>query len=167
IPCMASCLLLGGVSIAQILMNNAYLSRFYPGDSLYREEAYWGFLWLRTVQVAEALTTLLVIGCLLFALWQVVCLHTGALRGADTDLDFSSRAGCSLRRELKKQLWTVFALFAVAAVAQSVYAWLQLKQPWVWIIALVWSVLAIGKLIFTVKDILEEAQERYRDDFGV
>lgn len=166
LPCAASCLLLGGVSVAQALINNAYLSRFYPGDSLYREEAYWSFLGLRAVQVAEALATLLVIGCLLLALWQVVCLHTGPLRGTESDAEFSARAGSSLRRELKKQMWIVFALFFVAAVAQSLYTWMQLEHPWMWIIALVLWIFAIGKLIFTVKDILEEAQERYREDFG-
>ena len=164
LPCVASCLLLGGVSIAQILLNNAYLSRFYPGDSLYREEAYWGFLGLRAVQIGEALATLLVMGCLLWALWQVICLHTGPIRNASTEFDV--HAGLSLHMELKKQLITVFALFAVAAVVQSVHAWLQLQHPWLWIISLMWSALAIGKLIFVIKDILEEAKDRYREDLG-
>ena len=150
-PCVLSCLLLGGISVAQILLNARYSERFYPGDALYRADAYEMFLGLRLVQIGEALATLLVMGCVLYLLWQILLNCT---EGAEQNSLHG--ANHSLLREMKKQCLVTFGLFAAAAVAQSFHAWLQLKHPWLWIVAFAWSVLAIGKLIFLLKDILEE-----------
>jgi hypothetical protein len=161
LPLLTSSLVLSGVSLAQLLLNRRYMSRFYPMDSLYREEPYHQFLVLRLVEVAEAFCTLLTALLLLHVLWQVVCRHTGAKENASGDSAFLGRVNRGLHRELRGQLTVTGVLFLCAAVAQGADAWLQLQVSWLWVVALAFSIAAVGKLFFLMKDIREEVGFRY------
>lgn len=161
LPLMIASLNLSGVSLAQILLNRSYMSRFYPMDALYREEPYNQFLILRLVEIAEAVSTLLTALLLLQVLWQIICRHTGTVEGAGSDTAFLGRVNRGLHRELRRQLLVTGGLFLLVALAQSADAWLQLQVTWLWVVALGLSVAAVGKLWFLMKDIREEVGFRY------
>ena len=161
VPLMLSSVLLSGVSLTQILLNRRYMSRFYPMDSLYREEPYNQFLMLRLVEIAEAACTLLTAWLLLEVLWQIVRRHTGALGSGGEDSSFLGRVNLGLHREMRGRLIVTGVLFLLAAVAQGAVAWWQLKITWLWVVALGLSLFAIGRLLFLMKDIREEVGFRY------
>lgn len=164
VPLLLSSVLLSGVSLTQILLNRRYMSRFYPMDSLYREEPYNQFLMLRLVEIAEAACTLLTAWLLLEALWQIVRRHTGALGSEGEDASFLGRVNLGLHRELRGRLTVTGGMFLLAAVVQGADAWCQLKINWLWPVALALSLFAIGRLWFLMKDIREEVGFRYGHD---
>ena len=161
LPLVLSSLTLSGISLAQILLNQRYMSQFYPMDALYREEPYNQFLVLRLVEIAEAVCTLVTVLLLLQVLWQVVCRHTGAQENSAEDVAFLGRINQGLHREMRRQLIVTSVLFLLAAMVQSADAWLQLQVSWLWVVALALSVVAIGKLWLLMKDIREEVGFRY------
>ena len=161
LPLLVSSLALSGVSLAQILLNRRYMSRFYPSDSLYREEPYNQFFVLRLVEIAEAVCTLLTAILLLQILWQIVCRHTGAKETDTEDPAFLGRVNRRLHRELRRQLTVTGVLFLLAALAQGADAWLQLQVSWIWVVALALSIAAVGKLWLLMKDVREEVGFRY------
>ncbi|MBR3894017.1 MAG: hypothetical protein IKJ35_02605 [Clostridia bacterium] len=160
--CRAACVGLGAVSLAQIIVNSWFLSRFLPEASLYQTDAYYAFLAVQVLEAAEAIVALIFFYTLLKVVFEwmrdeISVEYTGDTRAAD----LSQKATARLHREFARRFDVTFILFFAATVANVVDAFLQLDYGWIWLISLAFSFAAVWIFWSLVHDLMSEIKDRY------
>lgn len=161
-PCKRACIALGIVSVGNLFLNVSYLARFLPEASLYQADAYWHFFAWRVAGVCEALVTLIAVGMLLQTLWGIVRVHTEVNYGKNA-VAISADATDRLHRDFEKRLKIIFVIFLLAGIANAADAVLFLSIPWIWIIALVLSIVGIWMLSSFLHELSQHIQNRYQN----
>ena len=161
--CNAACLLLGTVSLAQIIVNAWFLKDFLPEASLYQTDAHYRFLAVRVLDAAEAVATLIFVASLLKILFELVRTETAVeyTGGADAER-LSYYATERLHREFEKRFVAIFVLFAAAAAVNLLDAFLQLKYGWLWLISFALSFAAIWLFYSMIYELTSEIKNRYQ-----
>jgi len=160
--CRVACIGLGMVSLAQILVNAWFLSRFLPEASLYQTDAYHAFLVVRLLEAAEAIVTLIFVRMLLKIIFEwmrdeITVEYAGDARAAE----LSQRATKRLQRAFAKRMDVIFILFCAATVANLADAFLQLRYGWIWLISLATSFAAIWIFWSLTHELTSEIKNRY------
>lgn len=150
-----------GVSAARLLCNARYMSRFYLKDALYDAEAYDAFLLLRVLQIAEAILLALLLLWVLLLLWRTVKAHTAVIYEGERARALSDRATAALHGKFKRKLLLSAAAFTLAAIAASVFLWLQLQISGLWILATLLGVLAAGLFFSLLNELFEQLTATY------
>ena len=154
------------VSLLQQIANRTYLNHYYPEAALYQTDAFYHFLVVRVLSVAEAGLTVLLLFSLFERLFEVIKEHTEVNYGTKESLALSATATQRLHTELTKKMKTCAVLFSVCAVLNALDCFLQLRVFWIWPVALLLSVAAIWKFITFLQDLTLQIQYRYQADTG-
>lgn len=161
---IAAAILLAVVSGAELIANRFYLQNHLPEASLYETDAYWRFLTVRVLDAAEAVATLILVGALMGMLHDLVLNYTAVdygTRGSETlSYDATERQHQSYQKRMIVLL-TIFAISAVASVADAVF---RLQIGWIWVIALVLSIVGVWNLRSLMQDLLEQIGGFYHSD---
>lgn len=159
--CYVSGAALACVSIAQISVNENYLKLYRPEEALYRPDAYWCFLPVRILEIAEAFLTFALVGFLMASLYAIVRTHTHAAYSA-TDTEPSSAD--SSFRYFKTRKNIILLIFLFAAVANALEAYFQLEYPWLWLVALAISITGICVFYSFLYELKTQIQFRYHSN---
>ena len=148
-------------SIAQILLCRRYLDAYTTFEhSKYDPDAYSQFLFLRGVQVADALLTFLLVLLLLKALFKMVAKETAEIYA--NDLTGASKISTArLHKKFNLQIFVVFLLCAVSAVAKCAEAILQLQYPFLWYFSGVLTLAAIIGVCALLHSITDQLEWQY------
>lgn len=130
------CVLLGLTSVAQLILNDRYLQRFTPEESLYRKEAYASFCAVQLTDVLEALLKLALIAALFWLLYRIVREHTGVHYGSAATEHLSRSATLRLHKKFAVRLGAAFAVFALASVLSIAETLLRFRYQWLWLLSL-------------------------------
>lgn len=143
-PCYLACALLALVSIAQIIVNSAFLSSFLPEDSLYETDAYFFYFAVKVVDALEIFATLVLAGTVLYAVYRIATAHTKTVYEGDDERtrQVSVRATERLHKEYRKRLILTFVLFFLAAGTGIAESFLRLRFGWAWVVPFCFSVAA-------------------------
>lgn len=147
------------VSVTHLIVNHAYLLKFTPMDSLYREEAY---RFYRAVQLLGCLEALLTLVAVIAALYQLIA----TLKMRVNDTDACGRAcpyeDARLRKWLRARIAGAVVLFSLATVSVIVKIFLQLQYPLIWWLC----ILLFGVSICAFYSILHEIKTQIVFHFG-
>lgn len=162
-PIHAACLLLGGVSLFQIIVNTFFLSRFLPEASLYQADAYHYFWIVRLVDTAEVLATALFVGVLLKLLFSLVLSETAVeYEGGVDAARLSEHATQRLHKEFANRFTVILILFLSSSAVNVLDALLRLQYPWLWLISFALSAAAIWLFYSMIYELFSEIQNQYQ-----
>jgi len=148
-------------SIAQMLLCKRYLDAYTTFEhSKYDPDAYAEFLWLRGVQVADALLTLLLVLILLKALFRMVAKETAEIYA--NDVTGASRISTArLHKKFNVRIFVVFLLCTTSAIAKCADAILQLDYPFLWYLSGVLTLAAIIGVCALLHSIADQLEWQY------
>lgn len=152
-------LLISGTSLILILR---YLKDHVPKDSLYLENAYWQFLTLQVLAIAEAACVCM----LLFVLYRVLntLLHENTGIEYENDESLSQKATDKLHRGLMRKMKIAFLLLMLSTLANAVDVYFQAIYTWLWIPTNALTVVAIICFYSFLKELFEQICFYYRSD---
>lgn len=161
--CLLPCVILGILSAVHWVLNYVFTvkNQFTLEHSLYDQKAFWQFFAMRILGAAEALATVLLVLYVLQMLVQVAKRHTVvdyATKGSEA---LSRRATERLHQSFEKRAKIMFPFFGIAAAAGMLDSILQMEYPWIWFIALLFSVVGICLFFSLCHELLEEIRARY------
>ncbi len=163
--CFAGAAALASVSAVQLIVTSLYLAAHLPEASRFESDAYYGFLAVRVIDAAEAVVTLVLIGILLTFLQRMAEKHTGVDYGTDADSRAISQAATQrLHREFLMHSRITFVLFALAAAVNVADAVFRLQYPWLWSVALLFSVAGVCRFFAMINELKTQIGYAYRSD---
>lgn len=157
---------LGITSLAQLIVNHLYLQKYLPEESLFHPNAFWHYLIVQLLEIAESVFTLLLIAYLLQTLNEIVKAYTGVRYGGEESSQLSFSATQKLHNSFRVRLYVVFILFFIAAVGNIADVILHFKFGWIWLIPLCFSILGVFVYQSLQHDLLEEIRFRYQSEEG-
>lgn len=162
--CMAAAVLLAIVSALELAVNHWFLSQHLPEASLYEEDAYWRFVTVRSLDAAEAIATLVLVAALLAVLYDLVLFYVKVDYGTKESEIRSCYATERQQKTYKTRMTVLFSIFflsAAASVADAVY---RMEFGWIWIPALIASIIGIWNLSSLMQDLYEQIGFYYHSD---
>ena len=151
-------------SLAQMITNHFYLQKYLPEESLFNPDAFWLYLVVRLLEIAETIFTVLLIAYLLQTLNEVVKHYTGVWYGGEESSNLSLSATQKLHNSFRVRLYLIFILFFAAAVGNIVDVVLHFTFGWLWLIPLCFSILGVFFYQSLQHDLMEEIQFRYQSE---
>lgn len=161
--CRLPCVILGTVSAVHWILNYVFVvkNQFTPEHSLYNQEAFWQFFAMRILGAAEALATVLLVIYVLQMLMQIAERHTAVNYATPGSEALSKRATERLHKHFAKRAKIMFPFFGIAAALGMLDSILQMEYPWVWSVALLFSIVGICLFFSLCHELLEEIRAHY------
>lgn len=161
--CRIPCVILILLSGAHWMLNYVFVvkNQFTPEHSLYNQQAFWQFFAMRILGAAEVLATVLLLLYVLQMLVQIARQHTAVDYATQGSEEISQRATERLHRGFEKRAKIMFPFFAIAAAAGMLDSILQMEYPFIWFIALLFSIVGICLFFSLCHELLEEIRARY------
>ena len=151
-------------SIAQVIVNHLYLKKYLPEESLYNYNAFWHYLVVQLLEIAESIFTVILIAYLLQTINGIVKHYTGVWYGGEESRQLSFSATKKLHDSFRVRLYVIFILFFIAAVGNIVDVVLHFTFGWLWLIPLCFSILGVFFYQSLQHDLLEEIRFRYQSE---
>jgi hypothetical protein len=151
-------------SVAQMIVNHFYLKSYLPEESLYHPTAFWHYLMVQLLEIAETVFTVLLIAYLLQTLNEVVKVYTGVRYGGEESKQLSHSATQKLHASFRIRLYVIFVLFFIAAIGNIADVVLHFYFGWLWLISLCFSILGVFFYQSLQHDLLEEIRFRYQSE---
>ncbi len=151
-------------SLAQLVVNYQYLKKYLPEESLFNPNAFWHYLIVQLLDIAEAICTLILIACLLQTLGEIIKGYTGVQYGGKENAEISNTATEKLHKAFSVRMYVIFVLFFVSAVGNILDVIFHLQYGWLWLIPLCFSVIGVFCYQSLQHDLLEEVRFRYQSD---
>ncbi len=142
------------VSVASFVLTFLYLAEHVPKDSLHQTEAYWEFLTIRMLGIAESVGVMLVWIVLYLLLRDTVKTHTATTY--DNDAALSERATERLHRGLIRKLNIAVLLLMLSTLGTAIEAYFQAIYPWLWIPINALTLVSIICLSSFLKELFEQ-----------
>ena len=142
------------VSVASFVLTVLYLTEHVPKDSLHQTGAYWDFLTIRMLGIAESVGVIIVWIVLYLLLRNMVNTHTATTY--ENDAALSERATDRLHQGLIRKLNIVFILLILSAIGTAAEAYFQAIYTWLWLPINALTVAAIICLYSFLKELYEQ-----------
>lgn len=162
--CLCASIALGGIGLLQLSVETNYLKEYIPKDSLYLTDAYWAYWNVQMLEVAEALFIAVLVAMLFYTLRGLLRTQLFVDYGSGAHSAVSNRATRQLQIEFEKKLLVCFLFFVFATVGRLFDAFWRLSYPWISLLSMAFSLMAVWLFSSFLHDFLEQIANSIPED---